>query len=272
MLTTVLPIVIAIVFLLFSALKVLNEYERAVVLTLGRYTGTKGPGLVIIIPGLQKMLRVDMRTLVMDVPTQDVISRDNVSFNVNAVVYFRVVDAANAMLQVERYYEAISQVAQTTMRSVLGQRELDEMPTERDKLSADIQKILDDATNPWGVKITNVELKHVDLQESMIRAMARQAEAERSRRAKVIHAEGEMQASEKLREAAAMLSQEPQALQLRYMQTLIDIAGDKNSTIVFPLPMDLITPFLKTIQAANAAAPPAGGPAPQPPQPSAPAG
>ncbi|WP_029889496.1 slipin family protein [Polycyclovorans algicola] len=251
MLTTLLPVVLVVVFILFSAFKVLNEYERAVVLTLGRYTATKGPGLIIIIPGIQKMLKVDMRTVVMDVPPQDVISRDNVSVNVNAVVYFRVVDAAKAKLQVEHYYEAISQVAQTTMRSVLGRRELDEMLTERSKLSTDIQEILDEATNPWGVKITNVELKHVDLQESMIRAMARQAEAERSRRAKVIHAEGEMQASEKLREAAAMLSQEPQAMQLRYMQTLIDIAGDKNSTIVFPLPMDLITPFLKTLQGAR---------------------
>ena len=242
MLTTVLPIVIAIVFLLFSALKVLNEYERAVVLTLGRYTGTKGPGLVIIIPGLQKMLRVDMRTVVMDVPPQDVISRDNVSVNVNAVVYFRVVDAANAMLQVERYYEAISQVAQTTMRSVLGQRELDEMLTERDKLSADIQKILDDATNPWGVKITNVELKHVDLQESMIRAMARQAEAERSRRAKVIHAEGEMQASEKLREAAAMLSQEPQALQLQQaVHRSLPTTGDRGHLCRLWAPVHFIT-------------------------------
>jgi regulator of protease activity HflC (stomatin/prohibitin superfamily) len=248
MISTLLPVIIVIAVLLFSAFKILNEYERAVVLTLGRYTGTKGPGLIIIIPGLQKMMRVDMRTVVMDVPPQDVISRDNVSVNVNAVVYFRVVDAAKAMLQVERYYEAISQVAQTTMRSVLGQRELDEMLTERDKLSADIQEILDQATNPWGVKITNVELKHVDLQESMIRAMARQAEAERMRRAKVIHAEGEMQASEKLREAAQMLSQEPQAMQLRYMQTLIEIAGDKNSTIVFPLPMDLITPLMDKLR------------------------
>lgn len=248
MISTLLPVIIVIAVLLFSSFKILNEYERAVVLTLGRYTGTKGPGLILIIPGLQKMMRVDMRTVVMDVPPQDVISRDNVSVNVNAVVYFRVVDAAKAMLQVERYYEAISQVAQTTMRSVLGQRELDEMLTERDKLSADIQEILDQATNPWGVKITNVELKHVDLQESMIRAMARQAEAERMRRAKVIHAEGEMQASEKLREAAQMLSQEPQAMQLRYMQTLIEIAGDKNSTIVFPLPMDLITPLMEKLK------------------------
>lgn len=256
MLTTLLPVVLVVVFILFSAFKVLNEYERAVVLTLGRYTATKGPGLIIIIPGIQKMLKVDMRTVVMDVPPQDVISRDNVSVNVNAVVYFRVVDAAKAKLQVEHYYEAISQVAQTTMRSVLGRRELDEMLTERSKLSTDIQEILDEATNPWGVKITNVELKHVDLQESMIRAMARQAEAERSRRAKVIHAEGEMQASEKLREAAAMLSQEPQAMQLRYMQTLIDIAGDKNSTIVFPLPMDLITPLLRQMQNTSAASTP----------------
>lgn len=248
MISALLPILVVVAVLMFSAFKVLKEYERAVLLTLGRFTGVKGPGLILVIPGLQQMLKVDMRTVVMDVPPQDVISRDNVSVNVNAVVYFRVVDPAKAMLQVERYYEAISQVAQTTMRSVLGQRELDEMLTERDKLSVDIQSILDSATSPWGVKITNVELKHVDLQESMIRAMARQAEAERMRRAKVIHAEGEMQASEKLREAAHMLAQEPQAMQLRYMQTLIEVAGDKNSTIVFPLPMDLITPLLAKLK------------------------
>ncbi|MCH9827218.1 MAG: slipin family protein [Gammaproteobacteria bacterium] len=241
-------LVILIVAILFSAFKILNEYERGVVLTLGRYTGTKGPGLIIIIPLVQKMVKVDLRTIVMDVPSQDVISRDNVSVKVNAVVYFRVVDSANAVLQVEQFYDATSQVAQTTLRSVLGQHDLDDMLTERDKLNQDIQAILDQATDAWGVKVTNVEIKHVDIDESMIRAIARQAEAERSRRAKVIHAEGEMQAAEKLREAAALLSQEPQALQLRYMQTLIDIAGEKNSTIVFPLPMDLITPFLDTVK------------------------
>ncbi len=244
MFTALLPVIVVVLALLASAIKILKEYERGVVLTLGRYTGTKGPGLIIVIPMLQQIQRVDLRTVVMDVPPQDVISRDNVSVNVNAVVYFRVVDASKAILQVEHYYEAISQVAQTTLRSVLGQHELDDMLTGRDQLNQDIQKILDEHTDPWGVKITNVEIKHVDLQESMIRAMARQAEAERTRRAKVIHAEGEMQASEKLSEAAAILARQPQAIQLRYLQTLIDIAGENNSTIVFPLPMDLIKPLL----------------------------
>jgi len=240
-------IVIFVIGLIAMTVKVLKEYQRGVVLTLGRYTGTKGPGLIILIPGIQTMMRVDLRTVVMDVPSQDVISRDNVSVKVNAVVYFRVVDPSKAVLQVEHYYEAISQVAQTTLRSVLGQHELDEMLTERDKLNRDIQTILDEQTDPWGVKVTNVEIKHVDLDESMIRAIARQAEAERTRRAKVIHAEGEMQAAERLREAAAILSVEPQAMQLRYLQTLIDVAGEKNSTIVFPLPMDLITPLMRKL-------------------------
>lgn len=248
MFTTLLPVVVIVLAILASAIKVLKEYERGVMLTLGRYTGTKGPGLIIVIPVLQQIQRVDLRTVVMDVPPQDVISRDNVSVNVNAVVYFRVVDASKAILQVEHYVEAISQVAQTTLRSVLGQHELDDMLTGRDQLNRDIQQILDEHTDPWGVKITNVEIKHVDLQESMIRAMARQAEAERTRRAKVIHAEGEMQASEKLEQAAEILSRQPQAIQLRYLQTLIDIAGEKNSTIVFPLPMDLITPLLDKIK------------------------
>jgi regulator of protease activity HflC (stomatin/prohibitin superfamily) len=224
---------------------VLNEYQRAVVLTLGRYTGTKGPGLIVIVPYLQRVVRVDLRTMVMDVPPQDVISRDNVSVKVNAVVYFRVVDAAKAVLQVERYYEATSQLAQTTLRSVLGQHELDEMLTARESLNNDVQAILDSATDAWGVKVTNVEIKQVDLNETMIRAIAMQAEAERTRRSKIIHADGELQAAEKLKEAAALLSQEPQALQLRYLQTLIDIADEKNSTIIFPLPMDLITPLMK---------------------------
>jgi regulator of protease activity HflC (stomatin/prohibitin superfamily) len=240
-------IVVLLLALLVMTVKILKEYQRGVILTLGRYTGTKGPGLIIVIPGVQNMIRVDLRTVVMDVPTQDVISRDNVSVKVNAVVYFRVVEPAKAVLQVEHYYEAISQVAQTTLRSVLGQHELDEMLTERDKLNQDIQKILDEQTDPWGVKVTNVEIKHVDLDESMIRAIAQQAEAERSRRAKVIHAVGEMQAAEKLSEAAAILAQQPQAMQLRYLQTLIGIAGDKNSTIVFPLPMDLIAPLMKKL-------------------------
>jgi len=232
---------------LFSAIKILNEYERGVTFTLGRFTGIKGPGLIIVIPVIQSIARVDLRTVVMDVPPQDVITRDNVSVKVNAVIYFRVVDPGKAILQVAHYYEATSQLAQTTLRSVLGQHELDDLLMERDKLNKDIQEILDRQTDPWGIKVANVEIKHVDLDETMIRAMARQAEAERSRRAKVIHAEGEMQASEKLLEAARMLAQEPQALQLRYLQTLIDVAGEKNSTIVFPLPMDLITPLMKKI-------------------------
>lgn len=242
-------IVVLLLALIAMTVKVLKEYQRGVILTLGRYTGTKGPGLIIVIPGVQNMIRVDLRTVVMDVPSQDVISRDNVSVKVNAVVYFRVVEPDRAVLQVEHYYEAVSQVAQTTLRSVLGQHELDEMLTERDKLNRDIQVILDEQTDPWGIKVSNVEIKHVDLDESMIRAIAQQAEAERSRRAKVIHAAGEMQAAEKLSEAAAILAQQPQAMQLRYMQTLIEVAGEKNSTIVFPLPMDLIVPLMKKLGA-----------------------
>jgi regulator of protease activity HflC (stomatin/prohibitin superfamily) len=235
------------VALLFSAIKVLNEYQRGVVLTLGRYTGTKGPGLIILIPLVQKMMRVDLRTVVMDVPPQDVITRDNVSVKVNAVVYFRVIEPDKAMLQVAQFYEATSQLAQTTLRAVLGKHELDALLTDREALNRDIQAILDKATDPWGIKVTNVEIKHVDINETMVRAIAQQAEAERTRRAKVIHAEGELQAAEKLRDAARMLSQEPQAMQLRYLQTLKDIAGEKNSTIIFPLPMDLITPLMKKL-------------------------
>lgn len=235
-----------VVLFLFSAIKVLLEYERGVVFTLGRYTGVKGPGLLILIPGIQRMVRVDLRVVVMDVPTQDVISRDNVSVKVNAVVYFRVVEPEKAIIQVARFYDAVSQLAQTTLRSVLGQHDLDDMLAERDKLNADIRAILDKQTDAWGVKVNNVEIKHVDIDESMIRAIARQAEAERTRRAKVIHAEGEKQASVKLREAAEELARQPQALQLRYLQTLTDIAGDKSSTIVFPLPMDLIESLLNT--------------------------
>jgi regulator of protease activity HflC (stomatin/prohibitin superfamily) len=231
--------------LVFSAVKVLNEYERGVVLTLGRYTGTKGPGIVLLIPGVQRMTRVDLRVKVMDVPPQDVISRDNVSVHVNAVVYFRVVEPDKSVLQVADFYQATSQLAQTRLRSVLGQHELDEILSKRDSLNQSLQQILDEATDPWGIKITNVEIKDVDLNETMIRAIARQAEAERERRAKVIHAEGEMQAAEKLRDAAAMLSQQPQALQLRYLQTLADMSSSgKASTIVFPLPLDLIKPLL----------------------------
>ncbi len=233
-----------IVVLLFSAFKVLREYERGVVFMLGRFWKVKGPGLIIIIPGIQQMVRVDLRTIVMDVPSQDVISFDNVSVQVNAVIYFRVVDPKNAIIQVENFYDATSQLAQTTLRSVLGQHELDEMLAERDKLNSDIQKILDEHTDNWGIKVANVEIKHVDINETMVRAIARQSEAERVRRAKVIHAEGEQQAAEKLVEAAKELATAPQALQLRYLQTLAEIAGEKNSTIVFPLPMDLIEPIL----------------------------
>lgn len=235
--------------LLFLSLKVLAEYERGVMLTLGRYTGVKGPGLVIMIPFVQQMVRIDLRILVMDVPPQDVISRDNVPVKVNAVVYLRVVEADKAVLQVSQFYQATSQLAQTTLRSVLGQHELDEILTERDKLNRNLQEILDAATDPWGIKVTNVEVKDVELDETMVRAIARQAEAERERRAKVIHAEGELQASEKLRDAAATLSQQGQALQLRYLQTLADMAATgKASTIVFPLPMDLISPLLKEVK------------------------
>lgn len=227
--------------LLFSTFRVLYEYERGVIFTLGRFWKVKGPGLIIVVPFIQTMSRTDLRTIVMDVPSQDVISKDNVSIRVNAVVYFRVIDPERAKIKVENYYEATSQLAQTTLRSVLGQHELDEILSEREKLNSDIQIILDEATDPWGVKVTNVEIKHVDLDESMIRAIAKQAEAERERRAKVIHAEGEMQASEKLLEAAKVLNQQPQSLQLRYLQTLTGIAGNKSSTIVFPLPMELLS-------------------------------
>jgi len=231
---------ITLLVLIFSAIRILREYERGVVFLLGRFYRVKGPGFIIIIPFIQQMERVDLRTIVMDVPTQDVISRDNVSVKVNAVVYFRVLDPEKAIIQVEHFYDAISQLAQTTLRSVLGQHELDEMLAERDKLNVDIQTLLDAQTDAWGIKVANVEIKHVDLDESMIRAIAKQAEAERSRRAKVIHAEGELQASEKLLAAAKVLAEQPQALQLRYLQTLTEIAGDKSSTIVFPLPMDMM--------------------------------
>jgi len=237
-------ILVVIVLLVFSAFRILREYERGVVFMLGRFWKVKGPGLIIIIPGIQQMVRVDLRIIVMDVPPQDVISRDNVSVKVNAVVYFRVLDPQRAIIQVEDYYAATSQLAQTTVRSVLGKHELDEMLSERDKLNADIQKILDAATDAWGIKVTSVEIKHVDIDPTMVRAIARQAEAERERRAKVIHAEGELQAAEKLQLAAEVLAKQPQALQLRYLETLTVIGADKNTTVVFPLPIDLITPFL----------------------------
>ena len=226
--------------LLFSMFRVLREYERGVIFMLGRFYKVKGPGLIIIIPVLQQMVRVDLRTIVMDVPTQDVISRDNVSVQVNAVIYFRVVDPERAIIQVENYLEATSQLSQTTLRSVLGQHELDDMLAEREQLNADVQDILDKQTVAWGIKVANVEIKHVDLNETMVRALAKQAEAERERRAKIIHAMGEAEAAAKLAEAAKILSSQDQAIQLRYLQTLVEIAGDKSSTIVFPLPMDLM--------------------------------
>ena len=245
--TFIIPLVLLIV-LLVSMLKILREYERGVVFMLGRFWSVKGPGLIIIIPILQEMIRVDLRTMVLDVPTQDVISRDNVSVKVNAVVYMRVVDPEKAIIQVENYFEATSQLAQTTLRSVLGQHELDEMLAEREKLSTNIQDILDQQTDGWGIKVTNVEMKQVDLDDSMVRAIARQAEAERERRAKVIHAEGELQASSKLLESAQTLAKQPESLQLRYLQTLTEIASDKTHTIVFPLPMDMLKPLLEKLR------------------------
>jgi regulator of protease activity HflC (stomatin/prohibitin superfamily) len=239
----IVPLVVLIIVLV-SMLKILREYERGVVFMLGRFWSVKGPGLIIIIPILQEMVRVDLRTKVLDVPTQDVISRDNVSVKVNAVVYMRVVDPEKAIIQVENYYEATSQLAQTTLRSVLGQHELDEMLAEREKLSTNIQDILDQQTDGWGIKVSNVEMKQVDLDDSMVRAIARQAEAERERRAKVIHAEGELQASSKLLESAQTLAKQPESLQLRYLQTLTEIASDKTHTIVFPLPMDMLKSLL----------------------------
>jgi regulator of protease activity HflC (stomatin/prohibitin superfamily) len=231
---------IIFIALLLYTVRILREYERGVVFMLGRFWKVKGPGLIIIIPIVQQMVRVDLRTVVMDVPSQDVISRDNVSVKVNAVLYFRVIDPERAIIQVEDFLAATSQLAQTTLRSVLGQHELDDMLAEREKLNADIQSLLDQRTDAWGIKVANVEIKHVDIDETMVRAIARQAEAERERRAKIIHAEGEMQASEKLVEAARILNQQPQSLQLRYLQTLTEIAGDKSSTIIFPLPLDSI--------------------------------
>ncbi|HKE43629.1 MAG TPA: slipin family protein [Steroidobacteraceae bacterium] len=242
------PFILVVVFLIgaliFSAIKILKEYERGVMFTLGRFTGIKGPGIILVIPILQQMTKVDLRVVVLDVPKQDVISRDNVSVKVNAVVYFRVVDPGKAIIQVANPWEATSQFAQTTLRSVLGQHDLDEMLSQREKLNVDIQHILDQATDAWGIKVANVEIKHVDLDESMIRAIAKQAEAERTRRAKIIHAEGEKQAAQMLVEAAHALAAEPKALQLRYLQTLADISSERSSTIVFPLPLDLIKPLM----------------------------
>ena len=237
-------LIILVLLILFNTIKILREYQRGVIFTLGRFTNVKGPGLIIVIPGLQQMVRVDLRVVTMDVPSQDVISRDNVSVKVNAVIYLRVVAPDKAIIQVERYLEATSQLAQTTLRAVLGKHELDEMLSEREKLNLDVQKILDAQTDSWGIKVTNVEIKHNDLNETMIRAIARQAEAERERRAKVIHAEGEKQAAQALMEAAEILSEQPSAMQLRYLQTLTQVAGDKSSTLVFPIPVDLMTKFL----------------------------
>jgi regulator of protease activity HflC (stomatin/prohibitin superfamily) len=238
-------VVAAIVILfLYSGIRVLREYERAVMFTLGRFSGVKGPGIILMIPIVQQLVRVDLRTIVHDVPSQDVISRDNVSVKVNAVIYFRVVDADKAVIQVENFFAATSQLAQTTLRSVLGKHELDEMLAERDKLNHDIQEILDSQTDAWGIKVANVEIKHVDIDESMIRAIARQAEAERYRRARIIGAEAEQQAAEKLVQAGEMLAKTPESMQLRYLSTLQDIAGEKNSTIVFPVPVDLIQGLL----------------------------
>jgi regulator of protease activity HflC (stomatin/prohibitin superfamily) len=242
-------LIVIVVILLFNAIKILPEYERGVIFLLGRFWKVKGPGLIVVVPGIQRLVRVDLRTIVMDVPTQDVISRDNVSVKVSAVIYFRVIDPEKSIIQIENRVEATSQLAQTTLRSVLGQHELDDMLAEREKLNADIQRILDQSTENWGIKVANVEIKHVDLDESMIRAIAAQAEAERARRAKVIHAEGEFQASKRLAQAAAVLAAQPQALQLRYLQTLTDIASEKNShTIIFPVPLDLITPVLESVR------------------------
>jgi len=240
----VLGLVVLVIILLALSIKILREYERAVVFFLGRFQRVFGPGLIVIIPGVQQMVRVDLRTRVFDVPPQDVITRDNVSVKVNAVLYFRVVDPQRAIIQVERFIEATSQLAQTTLRAILGRHELDELLSERERLNLDIQNVLDTQTDAWGIKVSNVEIKHVDLNETMVRAIARQAEAERERRAKVIHAEGELQASEKLLQAAQMLAQKAEAMQLRYLQTLTQIAGDKASTIVFPVPMDVLGPLL----------------------------
>ncbi len=246
--TTLIYIIIGLIIVLPMFLKVLREYERAVVFTFGRFTSVKGPGLIFIIPLVQQIERVELRTVVMDVPSQDVISQDNVSVKVNAIVFFRVIDPERAIIQVENFHAATSQLAQTTLRSVLGQHELDDMLSQREKLNKDVQEILDAQTDTWGIKVSNVEIKHVDLDESMIRAIAKQAEAERERRAKVIHAEGELQASEKLVGAAQVLATNPLSMQLRYLQTLTEIAGEKSSTIAFPLPIDLVKPLLDLAQ------------------------
>jgi regulator of protease activity HflC (stomatin/prohibitin superfamily) len=240
----VVAVVILVIVLFFSTVNVLNEYERLVVFTLGRFAGVRGPGLVLIIPGIQRTRRVDLRVIVLSVPKQDVITRDNVSVKVNAVVYFRVVDPGKAIIQVANAFDATSQVAQTTLRSVVGQHEMDDLLAQRDKLNVDLQRILDQSTEAWGIKVSTVEIKDVDLDETMIRAMAKQAEAERTRRAKIINAEGEQQAAQRLVDAATMLATQPSAMQLRYLQTLADIAHERTQLLVFPLPLDLIKPLL----------------------------
>src|SRR6202165_3778443 len=240
-------IVVIVLLVVMTSFRVLREYQRAVVFMLGRFWKVKGPGFFLLIPVVQQMVRIDLRTVVMDVPPQDVITRDNVSVKVNAVVYFRILDPAKAVIQVENYYQATSQLAQTTLRAVLGKHALDELLSEREKLNLDIQRVLDTQTDAWGIKVSTVQVKQVDLNESMVRAIARQAEAERERRAKIIHAEGELQASEKLLQAAQMLSQQPQAMQLRYLQTLGNIAGDKSSTIVFPVPLELLATLTSAV-------------------------
>lgn len=237
-------LVIAVV-LFISGIKILREYERAVVFRLGRMVGSRGPGMVYIIPGIEKMVKMDMRTVTMDIPPQDVITRDNVSVKVNAVLYFRVVEPNRAVREVENYLFASSQLAQTTLRSVCGECELDELLAERDKINANLQTIIDQHTDPWGIKVTQVAIKHIDLPQEMQRAMAKQAEAERERRAKVIHADGEFQASQKLADAAEVIGKQPMALQLRFLQSLVEVASEKNSTTIFPVPIDLLTPFLK---------------------------
>jgi regulator of protease activity HflC (stomatin/prohibitin superfamily) len=239
MLPYILPVALAL-GLFFASVRILREYERGVVFFLGRFQGIKGPGLVVVVPGIQQMVRVDLRVITMDVPEQDVISRDNVTVKVNAVLYYRVMDPGRAVMQVENYHSATGQLAQTTLRSVLGRHELDEMLAEREKMNMDVQEILDAQTDAWGIKVTNVEIKHVDLDESMIRAIARQAEAERERRAKIIHAEGEYQAAQKLLDAANIIARQPAAMQLRYLQTLAGIATDRSTTVFFPLPIDLL--------------------------------
>jgi len=243
--------VILLLAIIISAVRILREYERGVIFFLGRFQKVKGPGLIIVIPVIQKMVRVDLRVVTYDIPTQDVISRDNVTVHVSAVLYFRVIDPERAIIQVEQYFNATSQLAQTTLRSVLGQHDLDEMLSQRDRLNVDIQNILDEQTASWGIKVTNVEIKHIDLNESMIRAIAKQAEAERERRAKIIHAEGELQASEKLLQAAEIMSKNPQTLQLRYLQTLNDISNENASTIIFPLPLEILNALSKKPSGQN---------------------